>query len=241
MLVAIATSAIAHAEESPRWVQRPIVLGPSSARFDAGAASAHSAVGTSFEAAIGLPVLLELGVRIGDRPSTDARAASSDAYARLFDHETSNAGGAAISNPEIRARFSALDFGDVALAIEGRLVVPRAADTRWTISPGVPVRMRLSQVRIDTGVFLPVRFTPDDKYTLDVPLTLWLQARDFIFGPITGVRATKDRFDVAAGLGAGVTLFGALDLKAQAYSFRVNDADWKHSFGVGLGLGVTTP
>ena len=202
----------------------------------------HSAAGTSFEAAIGLPILVELGVRVGDRPSSDARAVNADAYARLFDHETSNAGADAIGNPEIRARFSAIDFGDVALAVEGRLVVPRATDTHWTLSPGIPVRIRLAHLaRIDTGVFLPVRFTPDDKYTLDVPLTLWLQARDFFFGPITGARATRDRFDVAAGVGAGVTLFGALDVKAQAYSFRINDAEWKHSFGVGLGVGVTTP
>jgi len=254
--IASARSASADDAPAPIWVDRPIILAPLRASFDVGVASARvphpdglrAAGATSFEAAFGLPFLMELGVRTGHRWDEPASVAAVDRYARLFDHETANAGENAWSNPEIRLRLSAIDFGDVALGIEGRMTLPFADPTHLTIAPGLPVRIRIAhRARIDTGLFMPFRFDPDTRYTLSVPAELWFQIQNVFFGPMTGVRWHRivvggadatSRLDVAAGLGVGWTL-GPVDLKAQTYSLRINDSVGRRSYAVAFGLGVT--
>jgi hypothetical protein len=100
------------------WVERPLTLKEFHAEFNAGigVGSGPSAnngpqqlgAGSSFEGAVGLPFLGEIGVRSGYRFNNAGIAAGqgigADYYGRLFDHETSNVGGDPFANPEIRLR-----------------------------------------------------------------------------------------------------------------------------------------
>jgi hypothetical protein len=240
----------------PTWVERPIILAPLRASFDAGIAVARverpdgmrTPAGTSFEVAFGLPFLTELGVRVGRRFGEAGRLAAVDRHARLYDHETANTGADDWANPEIRLRISMVDFGDVALAVEGRMTLPVAEPTRLTIAPGIPIRIRIAhRARIDTGLFMPFRYDPDTRYTISWPVELWFRAGIAFFGPLTGVRFHRvsvaggdatNRVDIAAGLGLGCTL-GPVDLKTQMYSLRINDAEGRRSYALSFGMGLT--
>jgi len=251
----------AHAEDDEgagKWVDRPMVLAPYHASFAVGVSRAELptadgaawGTGSNFEAVLGLPNLLELGVRTGVRANDVARAAGADRWARTFDHESSNLGGDELATPEIRLRGSLADFhGVVAVGVESRFIVARAEGTHFTVAPGIPLRIHLGEAtRIDTGVFVPFRSTADAIVTVSLPVEVYFQLGDFFFGPATGVRYHRidgtpktNRVDVPAGLALGWTLFRRLDLGAQLYSYRINDEEWKHTLGFGFGAQVTVP
>jgi hypothetical protein len=245
----------ASAARAEPWVDRQLTLGPWKASFDFGAGgTARGGAGTNVEWTLGLPLVAELGVRTGARFDGEARLAGSDAYARLFDHESSDLGAARWSNPELRLRAYMVDLRFVAIGLEGRLVVPAAQRSVAAFAPAVPVRFRWGhRVRVDTGLFVPLRFDRDLAYSISVPVALWIQLGDAFVGPMTGVRlghdappfastsAASDRVDVALGAGAGVALGARWELRAQIYSPRINDAERTRLLGFGLGTEVRAP
>jgi hypothetical protein len=246
----------AHAEP---WVERPLSLSTLHAQFQAGLGFGQYAsgsgqkfgTGSNLEAALGLPFFGEVSVRSGLRFGDPGRLSGADYYARLFDHETAGLGGDAWANPEIRLRGTLADLKVFAIGLETRYVVPLANGSDFVFAPGVPMMVRIPKVaRIDTGVFVPFTFGDQTLYTISVPAQLWIQVNDFFFGPMTGIRynrilngtnSTTTRTDIPAGIGAGYTVGGMLDLKAQLYMLRINDSDWSKTLGGGIGVGLHVP
>ena len=259
--------ATGEARAAKPWIERPLSLETLHAQIQAGVgfgqytdlSGQKFGTGSNLEAGIGLPFFGELSVRTGYRFGLPGRAAQADYYARLFDHETANMGGDAWSNPEIRLRGSIVDLEVAGVGLETRFVVPLADGSNFSIAPGLPVVFRIPKLaRIDTGIFVPIAFNDQTQYTISIPAQLWFQVDDFFFGPMTGIRynriatltfdttgaqhsSTTTRTDIPLGLGAGYTVGGMLDIKAQLYMLRINDSDWSKTIGGGVGVGVLLP
>jgi hypothetical protein len=225
--------------------------------------------GTNLEAAIGLPFVGEVGVRIGYRFGSDVAGlgttgspsgalAQADHYARLFDPILSEPGLSAFANPEIRLRGGIFDLKSVQLGLETRIIVPTADGSVFALTPGLPVRVHVPGfLRIDTGLWLPLTFGSGAQgglqpaYTLDVPVQAFFAIGDWFVGGMAGVRYNVDSsapggsstVDLPLGIGGGYTLLGGrLDVKVQVRTERVNDANWASQFlGGGIGVGTRLP
>ena len=211
--------------------------------------------GTSVEAAVGLPVIGELGFRIGGRFGSDGVAAGSglgaDHYARLFDPVVTEPGGDSFANPEVRLRGSLFALEVVELGLETRFIIPTANGAVFALTPGIPLRVHVPGfLRVDTGIWLPIAFFQSAAYSLDVPAQAFFQVGDAFFGPLTGLRynipnqpGASNTVDVPLGVAVGYSLLGGrLDLKAQLRSERINDAAWASQYlGGGVGVGLRLP
>jgi hypothetical protein len=241
------------ASAAPPWVDRHLTLPAGDWSFDFGLGLGHvpapndtTGVGINTDMAVGITRRVELGVRTGIRFG-DAfdRAIQADAYSRLFDRQTFDAGGDTVANPEVRVR-GALVRGEVAeLALEGRLVLPFADGTGAGLLFGVPLSFHLgNRVRLDTGPYVPVSFPPraDTEVDLSAPIDLWIQATSrFWLGPMSGIRFERlgrDRgeTDVSLGLGLGYEITHAIDFKAMFLFPTLNHES--RIFGVGAGVEV---
>jgi hypothetical protein len=216
--------------------------------------------GTSLEAAVGLPFLGELGVRIGYRFGDDGVSAGSgagaDHFARLFDPIISQPGASNFANPEIRLRGNLFDLQVVQMGLETRLIIPTDSTqidgqnvSTFAITPGVPFRIHMPGfLRVDTGLFLPLAFHSSASYSLDIPAQAFFQLGDAFVGPVTGVRynapggGVDSTVDIPLGIAGGYTLGGRVDLKVQLRTERINDANWASQYlGGGFGVGLRLP
>jgi hypothetical protein len=263
------------AEADDPFVDRPLTLPPLHFSADAGLGFGQGPVptpldvqglqpvltappvkvgwGASFDAAVGLPFLGEVGVRVGVRFGQDGVYAGwgtgADHFARLFDPIVGEPGLSTVTNPEVRLRGTVFDLKVVELGLETRFIIPTDPSSDFEVVPGVPVRIHLPGfVRIDTGVWVPLEFNSDASFTIDIPAQLFFQAGQAFFGPMTGLRYNHPGADIAdpttdipVGLAAGYTLGGVLDLKVQVRTERINDVSWAQYIGGGLGVGLRLP
>jgi hypothetical protein len=214
--------------------------------------------GMNLEAAVGLPFVGELGVRIGYRFGQDGVAANADHFGRLFDPIVSEPGASSFANPEIRVRGSLFSLEAIELGLESRIILPTDSSTTgdgqrisfFTVTPGVPIRIHVKGfLRIDTGPWLPISFNQNTSYSLDIPAQAFFQFGDAFFGPLTGIRynapggGVDSSVDIPLGIGAGYTVAGGrVDLKVQVRTDRLNDANWaSQHLGGGLGVGLRLP
>jgi hypothetical protein len=211
--------------------------------------------GTSLEAAVGLPFVGELGLRVGARFGSDGVAAGTglgaDHFARLFDPIVTEPGGDSFANPEAHLRGTLFDLKVLELGLETRFVLPTANGAVFAMTPGIPLRVHVPGfLRVDTGIWVPIAFASSVGYTVEVPAQAFFQVGDAFFGPVTGVRynvpnqpGADNTVDVPVGLAAGYSFFGGrLDLKAQLRTERINDAAWASQYlGGGLGAGLRLP
>jgi len=217
--------------------------------------------GTNVEAAVGLPFVGELGLRIGARfgPAVGSNEgttvpagalANADHFGRLFDPISSEPGLSSFANPELRLRGSLFDLRTVQLALETRVIIPTGDGSVFAVTPGVPLRIHVPGfLRVDTGLYLPVAFFPDTSYSLDVPVQAFFRLGDAFVGPMTGIRfnvldvpGQANTVDIPLGIGGGITLGGRVDLKAQIRVERINDSNWASQFlGGGVGAGLRLP
>jgi hypothetical protein len=202
--------------------------------------------GSSLEAAVGLPFVGELAVRVGYRFDTVGAYAQADHYARLFDPVVNEPGTDAFTNPEIALRGTLFALPIVEVALETRAIVPTASGSDFALTAGAPVRVHVrSFARIDTGIYLPVALTSPATFAVQVPAQLFFQVGDSFFGPLTGLLYVQNGADpnpqIVAGVGGGHTLGGILDLKAQVYTDQVNDVNWAKHVGGGIGVGLRVP
>jgi hypothetical protein len=219
---------------------------PPGASFDTGTKLGW---GSNLEAAVGLPFLGELGVRVGLRFGDDGiNAGSPDHFARLFDPIVDEPGRSSVTNPELRLRGTLLDLHVVELGLETRAIIPTDSGSDFELIPGAPVRIHLPTfARIDTGVWLPVEFDSDIGFRIEIPAQLFFQAGQAFFGPVTGIRFNHPGGDIPstaeipAGVAAGYTLGGILDLKVQVRTERINDTAWSQYIGGGIGAGLRLP
>ena len=216
--------------------------------------------GTSIEAAVGLPYVGELGVRIGYRFGDSGIAAGSgagaDHFGRLFDPIISEPGQSNFANPEIHLRGTLFDLQVVQMALETRLIIPMDSTqidgqnvSSFALTPGVPFRVHMPGfLRVDTGLYLPVSFDANTSYSLDIPAQAFFQLGDGFFGPVTGIRfnapggGVESTTDIPLGVAGGYTLGGRIDLKVQLRTERINDANWASQYlGGGFGVGLRMP
>jgi hypothetical protein len=211
--------------------------------------------GTNLEAAVGLPVVGELGLRIGARFGSDGANAGSglgaDHFARLFDPIVSEPGLDSFANPEVRLRGTLFDLSAVQLGLETRFIIPTANGAVFALTPGIPLRVHVPGfLRVDTGVWMPIAFFPTAAYTVDIPAQAYFAVGNAFFGPATGVRfnvpnvpGASNTVDVPLGVAGGYTLLGGrLDLKAQVRTERLNDSNWATQYlGAGIGVGLRMP
>ena len=208
--------------------------------------------GSNLEAAVGLPFLGEVGVRVGVRFGDDGVDAGwglgADHFARLFDPVVDEPGRSTVTNPEIRLRGTMLNAKVVELGFETRAIIPTDSTSYFELVPGIPLRIHVPGfARIDTGAWLPIEFNPSTSYSIDLPVQLFFQASQAFFGPMSGFRynhpgGTADSTtDIPAGIGGGYTLGGVLDLKVQVRTERINDVNWSKFIGGGLGVGLRLP
>jgi hypothetical protein len=217
----------------------------------------HVGAGTSLEAAVGLPFLGELGVRIGYRFDDDGIAGNADHFARLFDPIVSEPGASQLTNPEIHLRGSLIAERVFELGLEGRVILPTDSSTTpdgqrisfFAITPGLPVRVHVpGLLRVDTGIYLPLSFNSSTSYSVDIPAQAFFAYQNAFFGPVTGIRfntpggGQDGSVDVPLGIAGGYTLAGRVDLKVQVRTERVNDPNWASQYlGGGLGVGLRLP
>lgn len=216
--------------------------------------------GTSLEAAVGLPFVGELGIRVGyrfgDSGVEAGSGAGADHYGRLFDPIISQPGASSFANPEIRLRGRLFDLEVVQMGLETRLIIPTDSTqidgqnvSTFAITPGVPVRVHaLGFLRVDTGLYLPLSFHTSTSFSLDIPAQAFFQVGDAFFGPVTGIRynapggGVDSSVDIPLGIAGGYTLGGRVDLKVQLRTERINDASWASQFlGGGFGVGLRLP
>jgi hypothetical protein len=209
--------------------------------------------GSNLEAAVGLPFLGEVGVRVGvrfgDAGINAGWGLGADHFARLFDPVVDEPGTSTVTNPEIRLRGTLVNLKVFELGLETRAVIPTADGSDFELVPGVPVRIHIPGfARIDTGVWLPVIINNDPSFTIDIPAQLFFQVNQAFFGPMTGVRFNHpagsngdSTTDIPAGIAGGYTLGGVLDLKVQVRTERINDVSWTKYIGGGLGVGLRLP
>jgi len=202
--------------------------------------------GSSLAAAVGLPFVGEVGIRLGYRFDSTAAFAQADRFAHLFDPIVDGPGTDAFTNPEIMLLGTLFALPLVEVALETRAVLPTAQGSSFALTPGAPVRIHVPTfARIDTGIYLPVAFDSPATFAIQVPAQLFFQVGDSFFGPMTGLLFLQNGPDpnpqIVAGLGGGHTLGGVLDLKAQLYTSQINDVNWAKHVGGGLGLGLRVP
>jgi hypothetical protein len=221
--------------------------------------------GSSFDAAIGLPFLGELGGHIAQRFGQDGDLVGTnlgggtalgptgaDHFGRLFDPVTQEPGFQDFANPEFHLRGTLVPTDEFELGLETRLTVPTSANSFLTFTPGIPMRIHVPGfMRIDVGLWLPVLFPPaplpSEVFILDIPVQAFFQVGDAFVGPLTGVRIDNignnpTTTDVPVGVGGGYTIGGILDIKAQLRTERINSGSWaSQSFGGGFGVGIRVP
>lgn len=256
-----ATFAASSAFAAPPWVDRNITLPRHDWAFDLGLGIAHddrpapdrslTGPGMNLEMGVGVTDRIELGLRTGIRMGTDARRTAADAYGRLFDRQTYNLGGDAMSNPEFRIR-GALAKHDIAeVALEGRVIFPAATGSYLGVVPGLPLMFHIGHsVRLDTGVFMPIVFNRDNQdrdatfWALSAPLDVWIQTSPKLWlGPMTGILyhhdgPGRDTTDVQLGFGLGYQITRIVDFKTMLYIPRINGNDSFRAFGVGAGVQI---
>ena len=216
--------------------------------------------GTNLEAAVGLPYVGELGVRIGYRFGDGGIAAGSgagaDHFGRLFDPIVSQPGASNFANPEIDLRGTLFDLQTVQMALETRLIIPTDSTqidgqnvSNFAITPGVPFRIHIPGfLRVDTGLYLPISFNTSTSFSLDIPAQAFFALGDAFVGPVTGIRfnapggGVDSSVDIPLGIAGGYTLGGRVDLKVQLRTERINDANWASQYlGGGFGVGLRLP
>jgi len=246
---ALTTSELASA--APPWVDRTITLPQSDWAFDFGLGIGHydapdppTGVGLNVEGAVGVTRRLELGLRTGFRFGDEGRATRADEYGRLFDRETFGTNHDDIANPEFRIRGGLVEGDVVALALEGRVVLPFEDGSRFAAQFGVPIAFHFGHsVRLDTGAYVPVAFYDPTVFAVSIPLHVWIQATPRLWlGPMTGVRWVhrdpRDRTDMALGFGLGYSITHALDLKTMFFMPGINHEEGARNFGLGVGIQV---
>jgi hypothetical protein len=203
--------------------------------------------GSNLALGIGLPFLGEIDARFGYRFGTTGIAADADHFARLFDPIVSEPGAQNFSNPEIDWRGTLVDVEVFQLGLETRFIIPTDPNSVFAATPGVPIRIHIPAfMRIDTGLWLPVAFTSNPSYFLDIPAQAFFQIQNAFVGPLTGIRFDNlsgpgpVTVDIPLGVGGGYTFGGVVDVKAQLRTEHVNSSPGQ-AFGGGLGVGFRLP
>jgi hypothetical protein len=251
---AVALACIAApANAAPGFVYRSLVLPRHDVALDLGVGygheplgpdTSHGGFGMNLEIAGSVSYDLELGLRTGVRLDGDARGIQADRYARPFDTETFGTGHDTMANPELHLRWLVARGSAVQLGLEGRAYLPFEQGTYFGMMFALPLWLRLSSVRFDTGLYVPIIFAdPGTKNAISIPLHIWIQASStFWLGPLLGVRIVNNNpgshTEYPFGFGLGSMLAHNIDLKAWFLFPDMNRDQAARWFGAGVGLQI---
>ncbi len=239
-------------QAAPEWIFRRLTLPRGDVALDLGLGLGHAPIdanrsvtgfGMNLEVAFGVTHDVELGLRTGTRIGSDGEATQADRYGRTFDTETYGTGNDALANPELRMTWSVAQGSMVQLGLEGRVYLPIERGTRVGLMFGVPLRLRLGAVRVDTGVYVPLLFYDPTRDIISFPLHIWLQAsRTLWLGPLLGVQFVNDgnasHTAYPLGFGLGSALANAIDLRAWILFPDIGVNEAARTFGAGLALEI---
>jgi hypothetical protein len=223
-------------------VNRPLNLPQNTAELGLGAGFGHrspdgdNGLGLNLELGYGLLPRLEVNLRTGLRFAEAGRAVKADEYGRPVETETHNAGHATVANPEVRLRMHLVRRQKFELALDAGAQLP--VDAPGGAVVGLPLAVRFSpRVRLDSGVFLPVRFYDDPAVDVSLPLHLWIQLTDGSFAaPITGLVWQNDAEPrIPFGLALAFSLLPTTELSAW-FLFRDLNASTRDDVGGGLAV-----
>jgi hypothetical protein len=242
----------ARADAAPEWIYRGLTLPRGDIALDLGLGYGQEpdpannnrslgGFGMNLEISGGVTHELELGFRTGVRFDDDGQATRADRYGRPFETETYDLGTDRMANPELRLRWSVARGANVLLGLETRAYLPIAAGTRFGVMFDMPVAFRLGSVRIDTGLYVPIIFTPETTTVVSIPVHVWIQASPtFWLGPLFGLRINDPSGHDAypLGFGFGSALSHQIDLRAWFLFPDLNRDEGARTFGAGVALQI---
>lgn len=248
--VALVLGAIAGARTAsaaPAYVERPITLPSLVFAGDVGIGVGHVYVpapardpvgpGLNLEGSMGITDSVEVGIRTGIRFGNDGQAVQADTYGRTLWTETYGTRFDTVANPELRVRWSAYSGRIVEVGLDGRVYLPIEDGSRIGVMFGVPLAFHVAHfLRIDTGAYVPVVFGDPTEARVSIPAYFWFQPTSrFWLGPMAALRVV-DQTDLLLGMGLGVQVHSAVDLKAQLFFPRINGVEGARNFGAGFGV-----
>jgi hypothetical protein len=244
-LVAMMTMTVALAGEAQAasFINRGLNLPRDSWELGLGAGIGHAGAidytgfGLNLELGYGINSTLELRGRTGIRISQSGKSTQADRYGRPVETETYNTGDDTLANPDIGLRFNLVRGGTAEIALDARVQLP--IDPPLGLLFGLPVALHLGKLRLDTGVFMPIRFYDNTAIDISIPLHFWIRlAGGNFIGPMTGVVWQNDSDTrVPFGIGAGTSLAYDADLRFWLLFQDIGDSG-KKNYGGGVGLYV---
>ncbi|WP_394828731.1 hypothetical protein [Pendulispora albinea] len=259
-VIAIPTSASA----APPWARRRLTLPRHDWAFDLGMGVGHydygrdiddTELGLDFELAVAPIRHLELGFRTGVR-LTKSRVTHPDEFGRLYDRQTWGSNGAgypepgsrffpvrpdAFANPEFRVRGQLVDTQVFELALEGRAYIPLEDRSRFTAVFGLPLGIHIGRVvRMDTGVYVPLRVYDPTEIYFSIPFDIWFQVTNRLWlGPLFQFKHRAEpepASDFGVGFGLGYQFASWVDLKTQIFWPAVDNDRGATNVGAGVGV-----
>ncbi|HEX3698984.1 MAG TPA: hypothetical protein VH374_26680 [Polyangia bacterium] len=241
---------VASPVQATAFIYRSIVLPYGEAAADMGVGIGRAPVGPddrsvtgmglNLALAGGLVPSLELGVRTGIRFDGEGRGMRADQFGRTWDTETYGTGTSSVANPEVHLRWLVARGEGAQLGLEFRAYFPIESGTRLGFLFGVPLMFRIGQVRVDTGVYVPVLFDPQ-RSAISIPVDVWIQAGRVWFGPQLGVRTAQSGGSFnqyPLGFGLGYAASPVVDLRTWLLFPDIGDDAGARTWGVGLAVHV---
>jgi hypothetical protein len=256
LALALAAGAPRVAHAAPEWVFRGLTLPRGDVALDLGLGLGHqpidadrsiSGFGMNLELAVGVSPELELGLRTGVRFSADGESTRADRYARPFETEApgppSPTGFESVANPELSMRWAVAQGSIVKLGLEARAFLPIERNTHFGVMFGLPLRLRVGALRIDTGIYVPLIFDDPTASAISFPFHFWIQAsRTLWLGPLLGVRIVNgpgpSHNEYPLGFGLGVALARAIDLRTWILFPDIDGDAAARTFGAGVALQI---
>lgn len=236
---------------APIYIYRGIVLPPGDAAADMGVGIGRAplgppsdrsvtGVGMNLALSAGLSSSLEIGLRTGLRFEGEGRFMRADEYGRTWDTETYGTGGDTVANPELHLRWGVIRGAAAQLGLEFRLYLPIERGTHLGFMFGVPLMFRVGNVRVDTGIYVPMLFSPQ-RSAISIPLDIWFQAGRAWLGPLLGVRTAQSGGSFnqyPLGFGLGYAASHSVDLRTWFLFPDIGAEAAARTFGFGFAVQV---
>jgi hypothetical protein len=198
--------------------------------------------GLNLELKAGVGPNFELGIRTGIRASDLGRATQADGYARPFDTETYGTNFDTVANPELHLEWVVARGPAVELGLELAAYLPVETNSRFGMMFALPLALHASNVRVDTGIYVPILFYDPTVSIVSIPIQLWFQAtRTFWLGPVFGLRFIHNGGESEQypfGFGLGNALAPNADLRAWFLFPDISADQAARRFGAGVAFEI---
>ena len=249
LIFALSTWSAAARADAP-WVWRGLTVPQGEVAVDIGGGLAHipdpdgrTGFGLNLELKAGVAYDLELGIRTGIRADDAGRASLADDYGRPFNTETYGTAGDTVANPELHLTWAVARGRAAELGLELAAYLPVESGSRFGMMFALPLALHASNVRIDTGLYVPILFYHPVESVISIPIDLWIQAtRTFWLGPLFGIRFVHvnntDVQNFPFGFGIGSAIAPNADLRAWFLFPDISADQAARLFGAGVAFEI---